>query len=621
MKQNKTMSTYVLPNIVFPVDSHVPASEEDIIDGVESSNGMCSLRAEDDPTLNPCVFDEATHSWKVNPDSRQCRTQNQYVGTGTTCPTTCPDACVPLWESCPSGTGVLTRVVHTKSAQHIYQLTNETTLFDDTPNKDYKSYTECYAYGNQYCELPETRMQVINGTPGCYKDCPVGTSLDTVADSTGLTCTTTEGSNPVYCNPQYFSTIYASGIAVGCKKKALTYKTVNTCPTGYETFINDQFAVEWCMPKCPQGFVHDVTYTKCIATCNGTSSEWTGGYNTFRDVLDFYITQKELRCTAGTVCAAANQPGKCPVNTYTAFKSKFASTHINNNAGNTSTEKRQFGISSLATKHRTQALDSAYQVSLAAATITLGNGNSVGPSPFSSIECPTGMKAALPSTREKQGFCYDECPDLFVAAEVCRTSGQIALTSSDPLNCADADIQPICIASCPNGWAAQRAHGANTCSYVYPNNVVPTNPDLFVDCPDNGAFITVGPQGGTSSYVAPTPPVCIRKQFQRNASCPLNYILLNGECIENCKNNSFPIVKNDQITCVNQCPMDGRYEHTIDLGSNNTLTDAQCIRKNQTNGNGLDPLDPFDTTDVTNRILLVIGIGLLAFLFLRRFIL
>ena len=614
------MSTFILPNVINPVDSHEEATELEIVAGVSSVNGMCAIRNENDNSLNPCVFDSSSNTWKVNPDSRQCRTQNQYVGGTNTCPTTCPDSCVPLWESCPAGTGVLTRVVHTKTPQHILQLVTESDIYD-TESGDYKSYTECYAYGNQYCELPETRMQTVNGTPGCYKDCPVGTTIDTVADSTGLTCTTTEGSNPVYCNPQYFSTVYNTGIAVGCKRKALPFKTVNTCPTGYETFINDQFAVEWCMPKCPPGFIHDVTYTKCVPSCKGTSSEWNGGYTAFRDILDFYLSQKGRRCADGTNCSAGDQPGRCPTNIYSAFNAKFASTHTNNSAGNTSTENRQFNIESLASNHRTSVLDTSYQIALNSTRNILANGNSNGPSPFSTIDCPAGMKTALPSTREKKGFCYDECPDLFVAAEVCRTTGEIAITSTDPLNCPDADVQPICIASCPSGWSSKRKHGANTCEYVYPNNVVPTDPDLFQNCPDTGAFITAPAQGGTYTQVVPVPPICLRKQFQRNISCPVNYILFNGECIENCKDNAFPIVKNGTITCVNQCPMDSRFEHSLDFNINNSLSDSQCIRKSQTTGNGLDPLDPFDTSDVTNRVLLFLIIGVVGFLFLRRFIL
>lgn len=594
---------------------------------VQTQNGLCIPRAESDPYLQPCIRNS---NGKLLPNSNQpqaCRYFPQYLGSNMECPTICPEACVELWENCPAGTGVLTSVVHTKTTQDVLQLSGKVGPTGQTNpmyefSKNYKSYTECYSFGTEFCELPETRMQHINGENKCFKDCPIGMVQDTTPGNE-LDCIFTNNIS-IQCNPQYFTPI-----AGGCRKKALPTQKTASCPVGFETFVNPQFAVEWCMQTCPVGFVHDITYSSCIATCTNSSqnpNDWSSPnqYSAFRDVLDFYGSTNSalsFRCKDTTKpCVLGNQPGRCPVNRYQDPESKYANTYESKNRPS-NMPSRQFSVESLPKQARSSTDNATYLPLLAQAVQRLSNFSTVNayPEPTTQITCPTGMVVGLPFTDEKPGFCYDVCNDLFNSAEICRTTGQVRQSISDPtLQCDTNDIQPICIANCPAGWKSKVLTGGPqpvyTCEYIYPNNVVPTDPNLFKDCPSNGTFIVQEPGdaiGPAGNPLPPTPQTCVRKIYQRNVSCPLNYtyakILGNDTCLENCQDGTVPIEIIVEgipvIFCTGTGPIEDRYIQGLDSMYNNVNNSlqpsSQFVRKNQTNGFGYDPLQLFQASNGT----------------------
>lgn len=606
--------------------------------------GICLPRDEKkDQTLAPCI--RVNGKLMPNPEHRSCRSFSNYVGATGVCRTVPPDACVELWESCPAGTGVLTSVVHTKTPQHLMQLMGPAAngqqtgnpFFDDQNN--YHSYTECYGIGNQFCEFPESKLLTESGVQKCYKDCPIGTTEDA---NDQKTCTF--NGSQIQCNPQYYEQTNTA-----CIKKPLGTQSVATCPAGHETFVNDQFTVEWCMPKCPEGFVHDVTYSSCIPLCRGTSNQsWNriGNHSIFQDLLDFYAYSvnptwaNRLRCGYSTggvpkKCALADQPGRCPTSKYVAPISAYANASKNVASRPTGMPVRQFNTASLPKKHRTSSQDVAYQTYLQTTLTNLQNNwTYVAPLPSTGVTpltdtnttvCPSGMVTALPNTLEKVGYCYDECPTGFNSAEICRTTGE--MTQTGTLQCGASDIQSICVADCPAGWRSKILTGnIQTCEYIYPNNKVPTDPALFVPCPDNGTFLpftnadTTGPLG---QALKPTPPVCVRKIIQRNVTCPKNHYEVNGQCIEGCQNGYIPIKQADgTFVCMQTCPSDNRMSSGLE-SQPGLQDDAQCIRKPQTNGPGLDPVSLLHSQDTSGleKGFIILAIVFVTFTVLQRFFL
>ena len=575
------------------------------------SDGLCIPREESDPTLAPCI--RINGKLVPNPESRMCRYAQQLVAPSGQCPTVCPDACVELWESCPNGTGVLTSLVHTKSPQHLIQLGGNTlSQFDNTQN--YASYTECYAFGVNYCDFADSKLVTIDGTMNCYKDCPNGTTQD---NTDPLECNAI--TTAVSCNPQYFETV-----AGGCKKKPLGLQQTTTCPEGSETFVNDQFTVEWCMPSCPAGFVHDLYYNGCLAVCPSTSR------SLFQDMLDIHVRDNALRCSSSSSqsgkCSLQDQPGRCPTTVKTPLNAIYADSYEDHSTG------RPAGMpivqvlpKSWPLKARTSAEDISYQALRTAALADLNSGSYVGAGyPVDNVVCPDGMQIGLPNTGEETNRCYDVCPTNFSPAEVCRKTGE--MTQGTPLTCENQGF--VCVADCPNGWQPKDVNGIQTCEYIYPNNKVPTDPALFVKCPDNGAFTNMELTDSTApngAPMVPKPPVCIRKMIERNISCMVNFIDIQGVCWQGCAADQVPVLVpggSTPFVCLEVCPTDGRFTNGLDALYNPGLqSDPICIRQNMTNGLGFDPMDVVNSADTTGPSKVAIGIGasFIGFLVLQRF--
>lgn len=565
---------------------------------------ICQPLPETSPSLAPCI--RVNGKLVPNPDSQYCRYFKTYSNPNDTqCPTICPDSCVELWETCASGTGELTSVVHTKApADGIIQQM----LGNPTPGVLYKDYRECYAFGTKFCTYPETKLtRLDDGTYVCYKDCPPGTYAD--SDMCYVSDPSVSGpvGNPLFCNPQYFSSVYSNGTFLGCKKIPLGVKETESCPSGFEPIVNEQFTTEWCQPKCPDGYFPSMNLDFCFATCSRDIP--------FQDYADYYI--KTGRCAGSPEGdCPANSLGQCPTDTTVSVESRYSQSYSNVAVlvppGMPSTV---FASSSIPDTTRSGA-----------PTQKVAQPDN----PDTIINCYPDMVTALPDSGEQTGFCYDQCPEGFVSAEICSNTGQVFFSGTP--TCDPTNVRFVCMAKCPAGYDPVTIDAKTqkmwTCAYRYPNNKVPTDPNLFVQCPADGSFVQYDLQDPTlpnGQSAQQKPPVCIRRIFQRNQACPENFYLLpaytNGtttlppRCVQNCPKNSTPVFREGQVVCTEQCPQDGRYIQNFYSLYNtaNTLDDyknSNCIRKSFGMGVGDDPL--YMTTNQSNTFTDTRNVGLSA---------
>lgn len=568
-----------------PAQPTIPSATHSI------SGGTCIPPAETEASLAPCI--RVNGKLVPNPDVTHCRYFKTQLPSpsDTTCPTICPDMCVELWDTCPSGSGQLTTAVHSKDVL----ATIRQMLGTFTTNKTHKDYRECYSFGTKFCTYPDTKLtRLEDGTYACHKDCPPNTYSDGdmcyASDPDG----SPSGAN-LHCNPQYFTSVITNGSFVGCQKIPLGAKDTNSCPANHETIVNESFTVEWCLPKCPTGFVASPNLDFCFATCD------TG--TPFQNYASYFI--QDGRCTTANCPAQMN--GRCPVPTALAATSNTYGGYRANSAPERMQEY-SFADDSLAE--------------------TLRNGTQVSKPGTGTVQCPVGMVAALPNTGEVEGFCYDRCPVGFAPAELCENTS-IITTSGTPA-CDTKYVRHICLANCPTGWTEKIVDAKHTklatCAYNYPNQKVPTDPSLFVNCPSDGTMISVSNPDTTlpsGRNATPVPPVCVRKHFQRHLACPLEHTQLGTTCVKNCPANSLPIYKDGTITCTQTCSMDSRYSHdAASLYSTSIdpdFQDASCIRKSVGTGAGEDPLTLQSPTPVSDArsigfsmsALLLIPVGLI----------
>lgn len=558
----------------------------------DTSQDICQPLPESSPSLAPCIR-LPNGSLVPNPDSQFCRYFKTYSNPNDTqCPTICPDSCVELWETCASGTGQLTSVVHTKTATDgiIQQMVG-----NPTPGVLYKDYRECYAFGTKFCTFPETKLtRLADGTTVCFKDCPPGTYADD--DMCYVSDPTVSGpvGNPLFCNPQYFTSVFSGGTFLGCKKIPLGVKDTESCPAGFEPIVNEQFTTEWCQPQCPTGFFPSLNLDFCFASCNRD--------NAFQDYVDYYIKSGRCGGSPEGECPA-NALGQCPTTTSTSVESSYTQTYANVVVlVPPAMPTTVFGSSSIPSKTRTgQPTQKVAQPD----------------NPETIINCYPGMVTALPNTGETAGFCYDECPESFVSAEICANTGAVFLSGTP--TCDPSQVRFVCLAQCPVGFDPVTVDATTqkmlTCAFRYPNNKVPTDPSLFVQCPSDGTSTSITLPDPTlpSGQSAPQrPPVCLRRIFERNQACPENFYLLPAfkgppalpaRCVQNCPKNSTPVFRDGSVVCTEQCPQDGRFTQNFTslYNTGSTLSNyknSNCIRKSFGVGTGSDPL--FLTTNQSN---------------------
>lgn len=598
--------------------------------------------------VNPCVR-LANGKLAVNKNSVQCRVfpntsgSNPSIEANGGCPTVCPAACAELWETCPAGTGPLTTLVHTKSAEDVLALSGPTLIDGTTPNPlwpvvangqvvyEGKPYTECYAYNTQFCELP-LAQQARNpefvsstATPSispyvCYAQCPTGTQPSPKIPNLCLYASLIVGTGTVrqtvVCPPQYFVPEYGtgddSGKQVGCKAIPLPVKGGTTCPTGFQAYVNEQLTLEWCMPDCPSGYVQDVYQNTCVATCQGStppaSNEITTQYNLFQDYVEF--NAQGNRCKDSGACAQNNVPGMCRARRSSpkAFHDSIFDVHptvANNLIHHESINdlKSLQGTARDAEYEARKALLSSLRAHQRLHNNRPSQGSVHAGSRDSLVSCPTGMFKGEISLGENPSLCYDKCAAGYTANMTCRNGG-LSSGGSDGL-CPEADRVLQCMADCPSTseglglWTPKTDGNSHYCEYQYPNGQPPADPSMWKRCPSDGRFHVMDSSTSELPLSARRTPMCMRKSYGRLSSCPSGFgeiVDLQGRsaCVESCSTDSILVPdKSGALVCQSACSADGRYSTDalalVDDATLEQFKDRVCTRRNFSKGLGVDP--------------------------------
>ena len=584
--------------------------------------GACEKTSLNDPCSNPCIRLE-NGSLAVNGNSGQCRVFPNVTEGGNalqnnkSCPTVCPNACVELWETCPPGTGPLTTLLQTKSSIDLMSLTgpylqngrtnplwptNYVNKKNSQPKAEAilgKPYTECYSYNTEFCDLPMawqksvvTSVLPLTVQTQCFSSCPQGTYPDLSDPSTCLFMpiepTQTSAIGPetpvqkVFCNPQYFNPVYWTesgfgGVQKGCQARGLPSKQGSSCTQGTSPVVNEFFNLEWCIPDCPQGYFFDLSQSTCISTCQGTDP--MNQYSTYLDYVDFYATSN--RCANGNNCIQNNTSGRCPL----AQNKQNNSRIFAYNTETTQAENIPIRASSINT-----------QCPLQKHAVTVAKVSAVQ-DPSSNIlgECPSGMKFGATACKELQNLCYDECQKGYEPVTFCDNGQQ---------QCAPENLIYACRAQCPSHneglgpWREINSDPIFTCAFNYPGNVAPADPNLWVQCPDDGRYFNLQSTASNDtvlSTAARQESLCIRKTYLRRVTCPFGYTESGNECISACDSGDILVQKADGEYVCQGTNIDSS-RHDLDLAALSDTTHAKeafqkhvLLRKGFSRGLGSDP--------------------------------
>jgi hypothetical protein len=374
----------------------------------------------------------------------------------------------------------------------------------------------------------------------------------------------------VFCNPQYFNPLYwpssedptkPSGIQKGCTARALPVKQGSTCVAGTTPIINENFNLEWCIPECPSGYFSDLTQSTCVATCQGSTgrsgdtntavpTSSTNTFNLFLDYIDFYATT--ARCIGDTQCVQNYSHGRCaaeqnpivlvPKN-LSSLEAKdvplaYSSINIQCPASNNSSlysQVKKYQTANPAKPGRTS--------------------KNFGAPGYTT--CPDGMMIGDPNCGENPGVCYDMCADGYEPSTICKTGAK---------SCGPNDIVYICRAKCPSPleglgpWIEVSSDPLFTCAYEYPQNQPPTDPNAWVQCPDDGRYYVLQSSptdiSVTASTAARMEPLCVRKTYLRQSAC---FVGTNA--------SSDPVT--GQTTCLPACDVN---DVVITINNNNVYT-------------------------------------------------
>jgi hypothetical protein len=257
-------------------------------------------------------------------------------------------------------------------------------------------------------------------------------------------------------------------------------------------------------------------------------------------------------------------------------------------------------------------------------------GSTLGTTNNQYSECPPGMVFGSADCNEKVGLCYDECMDGYEPVWYCSNG---AATCSYDLRVF------ACRALCPNPneglgpWSPVDSPPLYTCKYDYPRNIVPSDPNLWVQCPDDGRYSILNSSptdvSVTFSQAARKEPLCVRNTYLRQVTCPIGFIQTADsqnaatKCIKACNEGDTIItLPSGRVVC-QQSPADNK-RHDMDFvavaDSDQTKQQFQhrvLKRKNFTRGTGSDPNEGLQdpqtppegsTTTIVKIALIVLGV-------------
>ena len=501
----------------------------------------------------------------------------------------------------------------------------------------------------------------------CYSQCPAGTFQDPADPYTCLFVPLSGVFNPlnpfsygpetpvqkVFCNPQYFNPAYwdatqhpnFAGTQKGCTAKPLPAKQGSTCPSGTSPIINENFNLEWCLPDCKTGYVADLTQSSCIATCQGAfatasgipteNAKSTTAYNKFLDYVDFYA--QAYRCIEETYtsgnstvnvevdCIQNYTSGRCPAQQKDASNDdvyKFDIVDISaTNPFDVLTKYSSINkqcvsklyrdyIQSSGTSGIPKSQFDAY-ISFLEKVKKYQDIHTNGPNKLSKwytledsyVECPANMEQGSALCQENNALCYDICIDGYEPVTYCRNGA----STCDPANTVYA-----CRALCPSEneglgpWKpVTLPNGVFACEYQYPNGV-PTNPNFWETCPEDGRYIILQTDlstGATTTQGAADrkPPLCVRDTFLRQITCPNGFTEVFDSatgltsCQRACSEGDLTLtLDSGKVVCQNVQIQNSRYQYDLTAGADYEATKVEfrprvMRRLNYARGIGLDP--------------------------------
>jgi hypothetical protein len=248
-------------------------------------------------------------------------------------------------------------------------------------------------------------------------------------------------------------------------------------------------------------------------------------------------------------CAQNNIPGRCPVD---EREGQSSSSGVSSNHA-----ENRWSASSLNPDATSPSGYGGTQGSFIGSLTAFQKNYSDnrGPDQTPLISCPDSMVRGNPAKKELSQFCYDTCMTGYEPAYICPNG---ASQCSNP--------QYICRAKCPGpseglgAWISTDYENASTCKYKYPNNI-PSDPALFVACPDDGRFITQQVlQKGTNITI----PECVKTTYLRNVTCPQGFLLgTNNQCIQGCNSAETILTIGNTLLC--QASVGDTSRHEVDL--------------------------------------------------------
>jgi len=185
-------------------------------------------------------------------------------------------------------------------------------------------------------------------------------------------------------------------------------------------------------------------------------------------------------------------------------------------------------------------------------------------------ECPEGMEFGSKDCNENTGLCYDTCADGYYSVSFCSNGAQ---------TCGPDKIVYACRAGCPKQseglgpWAELNADPLFTCEYKYPNGIVPSDPNLWKSCPEDGRFFVLQSSPtdvSVSAADARREPLCVRKMYLRNSACPNGFNIEStgragvSTCIQACNSDEIVVTLPDgNVVC--QSGPSHNTRHDVDL--------------------------------------------------------
>jgi hypothetical protein len=244
-------------------------------------------------------------------------------------------------------------------------------------------------------------------------------------------------------------------------------------------------------------------------------------------------------------------------------------------------------------------------------------------------QCPDTMVFGVSASKENSAFCYDTCMPGYEPVSYC---------SNGSPSCSQDLLVYACRALCPSKneglgpWAEVNQDPLFGCKYLYPQDKVPADPNLWESCPDDGRYFVLqsSPTDVAKAAADRKEPMCVRKEYLRQITCPIGYNQDGLKCIASCDANEVIVtLPSGTVVCQSPTPVNSSNRHEMDLAaladSHNSKREFRhrtLTRKNMTRGLGSDPNvgipGPPETLGVTatKAGFAVGGAGLFIFLFI-----